>query len=170
MDKLNRRIRGRVNEDNFQNLMAASRKKGKSQSKEINAALSCYYSNERDDMRDSRILARLDMMVRHNHRHSRDLNFITEIMALFLQYFFTMAPPQKASDMDVHAAKGVSFLNEFVDQLGLRMKDGGKTFKRALDDILVADEDFFKLDELALLKALSAKRISAPSPKETEDA
>lgn len=170
MDKLNRRIRGRVNEDNFQNLMAASRKKGNSQSKEMNAALSCYYSNERDDMRDSRILARIDMMVRHNHRHSRDLNFITEIMALFLQYFFTMAPPQKASDRDIHAAKGVAFLNEFVDQLGLRMKDGGKTFKRALDDILVADEDFFKLDELELIKALSAKRISASARRKTEDA
>ena len=173
MDKLSRRVRGRINEENYKSLMAASRRKNNSQSKELNAALSNFYSHEKDDGRDARLLERLDMIIRHNHRHSRDMNFLTEILALFLQYFFTMAPNQNAADQDIRAARGVTFLNEFIDQLGLKMKSGGKTFKRALKDVLVTDEDFFKLDEIELLEALKGdrkKQKSTPKTKETLDA
>ena len=140
-----------------------------SQSKEINAALACYYSHERDDRRDSDIYDRLDLMLRHNHRHSRDMNLITETLSLFLQYFFTMAPNQNAGDNDLRAVMGVKLLNQFIDQLGLKMKNGGKTFKNALEDVLVTEDDFFRLEEIALLTALK-KRKSVPAKKETEDA
>ena len=168
-NRLSRRIRGRVTEENWRHLMDASKRKGSSQSKEINAALACYYSLERDDRRDSDIYDRLDLMLRHNHRHSRDMNLVTEILSLFLQYFFTMAPNQNAGDMDVRAAMGVKLLNQFIDQLGQKMKSGGKTFKNALEDVLVTDDDFFKLEEVALLTALK-KQKSAPKKKVTEDA
>jgi len=46
----------------------------KSKSRLINDALSASFSYEIDDERDGKILDRLDMMMRHNHRHSRDLN------------------------------------------------------------------------------------------------
>ena len=49
------------------------------------------------------------------------------------------------------------------------MKSGGKTFKNALEDVLVTDDDFFKLEEVALLKALK-KQKSTPKTKETLDA
>ena len=168
-DKLSRRIRGRITEDNWQHLTNASKRKGSSQSKEINAALACYYSHERDDRRDSDIYDRLDLMLRHNHRHSRDMNLITETLSLFLQYFFTMAPNQNAGDNDLRAVMGVKLLNQFIDQLGLKMKNGGKTFKNALEDVLVTEDDFFKLEEIALLTALK-KQKSSPAHKETEDA
>lgn len=108
-------------------------------------------------------------MLRHNHRHSRDMNLMTETLSLFLQYFFTMAPNQSAGDQDVRAAMGVKLLNQFIDQLGHKMKNGGKTFKNALEDVLVSDDDFFKLDEVALIKAMG-KNISASSKKERQDA
>ena len=168
-DKLSRRLRGRITEENWRHLENASKRKGASQSKEINAALACYYSHERDDRRDSDIYERLDLMLRHNHRHSRDMNLISETLSLFLQYFFTMAPNQNAGDNDVRAVMGVKLLNQFIDQLGLKMKNGGKTFKNALEDVLVTDDDFFKLEEVALLTALK-KHKSAPSKKEKADA
>jgi len=99
--KLSRRIRGRITEENWKHLNNAATRKGSSQSKEINAALACYYSHERDDRRDSDIYDRLDLMLRHNHRHSRDMNLMTETLSLFLQYFFTMAPNQNAGDNDL---------------------------------------------------------------------
>lgn len=168
-EKLSRRIRGRVTEENWKHLTNAANRKGSSQSKEINAALACYYSHERDDRRDSDIYERLDLMLRHNHRHSRDMNLMMETVSLFLQYFFTMAPNQNAGDNDVRAVMGVKLLNQFIDQLGLKMKNGGKTFKNALEDVLVTDDDFFKLEEVALLKALK-KQKSAPPKKERADA
>ena len=60
--KLSRRIRGRITEENWRSLENASKAKGKSQSKEINAALACYYSHERDERRDSDIYERLDLV------------------------------------------------------------------------------------------------------------
>lgn len=168
--KLSRRIRGRITEENWRSLENASKARGKSQSKEINAALACYYSHERDDRRDSDIYERLDLMLRHNHRHSRDMNLMTETLSLFLQYFFTMAPNQSAGDQDVRAAMGVKLLNQFIDQLGHKMKNGGKTFKNALEDVLVSDEDFFKLDEVALIKAIGKKKSASPKKKERQDA
>jgi hypothetical protein len=167
--KLIRRVRGRITEENYRHLQNASKRRGSSQSKEINAALACYYSHERDDRRDSDIYDRLDLMLRHNHRHSRDMNLITEVLSLFIQYFFTMAPNQNAGDNDVRAVRGVKLLNQFIDQLGLKMKGGGKTFKNALEDVLVTEDDFFKLDEIALLTALSKKKSASPK-KETQDA
>jgi len=167
--KLSRRIRGRITEENWKHLNNAATRKGSSQSKEINAALACYYSHERDDRRDSDIYDRLDLMLRHNHRHSRDMNLMTETLSLFLQYFFTMAPNQNAGDNDVRAVMGVKLLNQFIDQLGLKMKSGGRTFKNALEDVLVTDDDFFKLEEIALLTALK-KQKTAPQKKETADA
>jgi len=149
--KLSRRIRGRITEENWRSLENASKAKGKSQSKEINAALACYYSHERDDRRDSDIYERLDLMLRHNHRHSRDMNLIN------------------AGDNDVRAVMGVKLLNQFIDQLGLKMKNGGKTFKNALEDVLVTDDDFFKLEEVALLTALKKQKTKSPK-KETQDA
>lgn len=97
------------------------------------------------------------------------MNLISETLSLFMQYFFTMAPNQNAGDNDVRAVMGVKLLNQFIDQLGLKMKNGGKTFKNALEDVLVSDEDFFKLEEVALLKALKKKK-PAPSKKEKADA
>jgi len=166
--KLSRRIRGRITEENWRSLENASKARGKSRSKEINAALACYYSHERDDRRDSDIYDRLDLMLRHNHRHSRDMNLISETLSLFLQYFFTMAPNQNAGDNDVRAVMGVKLLNQFIDQLGLKMKNGGKTFKNALEDVLVTDEDFFKLEEIALISALNKKNFAFPK-QESQD-
>lgn len=168
-EKLSRRVRGRITEENWRSLVSASKRPGSSQSKEINAALACYYSHERDDRRDSDIYERLDLMLRHNHRHSRDLNLVTETLSLFLQYFFTMAPNQNAGDNDVRAVMGVKLLNQFIDQLGLKMKNGGKTFKNALEDVLVTDDDFFKLEEIALLTALRQQKTSTPK-RENADA
>lgn len=167
-EKLSRRVRGRITEENWRSLESASKRPGSSQSKEINAALACYYSHERDDRRDSDIYERLDLMLRHNHRHSRDLNLITETLSLFLQYFFTMAPNQNAGDNDVRAVMGVKLLNQFIDQLGLKMKNGGKTFKNALEDVLVTDDDFFKLEEIALLTALRQQKTATPQREKAD--
>ena len=167
-EKLSRRVRGRITEENWRSLESASKRPGSSQSKEINAALACYYSHERDDRRDSDIYERLDLMLRHNHRHSRDLNLVTETLSLFLQYFFTMAPNQNAGDNDVRAVMGVKLLNQFIDQLGLKMKNGGKTFKNALEDVLVTDDDFFKLEEIALLTALKQQKTATPKREKAD--
>lgn len=163
MDELSYRVRARISEKNARHLEIQKRNTGITKSRIIDDALNARFSFEIDDQRDARIIAQLNMMMRHDLRQSRDLNLLMEIQSLFLQYFFTMTPGPSTSNMDVAAAKGVKGLNDFIDTLGGRMKSGGKTFKRALEDILVTDEDFFKLEEMELLRALSANKLGAKS-------
>ena len=78
-----------------------------------------------------------------------------------------MAPQISAADSEVRAARGVGLMNQFIDQLGVKMKMGGKTFKQALSDVLVSDQDFFRLEEIQLLEKLKQKRQPSPKVKET---
>ena len=87
----------------------------------------------------------------------------------FLHFYFTMAPQISAADSEVRAARGVGLMNQFIDQLGAKMKMGGKTFKQALSDVLVSDQDFFRLDEIQLLQKLQKTRKPVPKKKETAD-
>ncbi len=160
-DELVARVRARISTQNAMFLKHRMQDTGKTKSRLINDALSASFSYEIDDERDAKILDRLDMMTRHNHRQSRDLNLQMESFSLFLQFFFTLSPEIPAVDSEARAARGVIVLNQYFDQLGARMKSGGKTFKHALSDVLVSDEDFFRMDELKLLKTLKAKRLTA---------
>ncbi len=164
-DNLTSRIRARISPENAALLEVRARALGRSKSRVINDALKASFTFEHDDQRDARIIEKLEMMIRHNHRHSRDLNLHSETFALFLHFYFTMAPQISAVDRDVRAARGVGLMNQFIDQLGAKMRQGGKTFKHALSDVLVSDQDFFRLDEIELLKQLQGKRVSAPENK-----
>ena len=165
-DNLTSRIRARISPENAALLDVRARATGKSNSRVINDALTACFTFEHDDQRDARILEKLEMMIRHNHRHSRDLNLHSETFALFLHFYFTMAPQISAADSEVRAARGVGLMNQFIDQLGVKMKMGGKTFKQALSDVLVSDQDFFRLEEIQLLEELKQKRPPSPKTKE----
>jgi len=157
---LTARVRARITPANAALLDVRARAMGESKSRVINNALSSCFTFEHDDHRDARILERLDTIIRHNHRSARDANLQSESFSLFLHFFFTMAPQFSATDSDARAARGVALMNQYIDQLGVKMKSGGKTFKHALSDVLVSDEDFFRLDELKLLKTLQRKRLA----------
>ena len=165
-DNLTSRIRARISPENAALLDVRARATGKSNSRVINDALTACFTFEHDDQRDARILEKLEMMIRHNHRHSRDLNLHSETFALFLHFYFTMAPQISAADSEVRAARGVGLMNQFIDQLGAKMKMGGKTFKQALSDVLVSDQDFFRLEEIQLLEKLKKKRQPSSKAKE----
>lgn len=161
-DELTSRFRVRISDTNAALLNVRSRASGLTKSRIINNALSASFTFEHDDERDARIIERLDMMMRHHHRHARDLNLQSEAFSMFLHFFFTMSPQIPAAESNARAARGVGLMNQFIDQLGEKMRGGGKTFKHALEDVLVSDEDFFKLDELKLLQSLQHKKLTPP--------
>ena len=161
-EELSSRVRARISDTNAALLGVRARSSGLTKSRIIDNALCASFTFEHDDARDARIIERLDMMTRHNHRHARDLNLQSEAFSMFLHFFFTMSPQIPAADSEARAARGVGLMNQYIDSLGEKMRGGGKTFKHALEDVLVSDEDFFKLDELSLLKALQHKKLTSP--------
>lgn len=162
MTDANPRIRARIPNDLWMMLKMAVVRDGNSQSKIISAALASHFSYEVDDQRDAQILERMDLQTRNHHRLSRDMNLLTETVSLFLQYFFTMAPRVPESEKDARAAQGLVDYNQFIDRLGHSMGRGGKTLKTALDDVLISDVDFFKMEEFELLESLLKKRTTTP--------
>jgi len=154
------RIRARIPHSLWVRLKAATMG-DVTQSDILTKALSAHFSYEIDDQRDAKIIERLELMTRHNHRLSQDFNLLTETFAQYLQYFFTLAPRVPESEKDVRGAQGLVDFNQFIDRLGGTVKPSKNTLKHALKDVLIAEEDFYTLDELELVRALSAKRVGS---------
>ena len=153
------RIRPRISADNYRRLHDAADRPGDSLSGIVDKALCSYFSYERDDRRDARLIRRLDLMTRHDYRHSRDLNMLTEAFSLFLRYFFSLAPDIKVSEQKRREAKGALHFNNFVDQLKAQIKFDGRTMKLALADVLATEDQYFTKEELQLLAKLDGKNL-----------
>lgn len=168
MDALTHRLRVRLSPSNFDKLSDAARKPKESRSLIIDRALKAYFSYELEDKRDANIIARLDLLSRHDARHTRDLNLVTETMSLFVLYYLTMTPEIQDADKQALADEGVLKFKLFVNRLGGYMKGGGRTLFRALEDILVGDEDFFTKEEIerfAKAKLGQRKSVQSKAPK-----
>ena len=150
------RIRPRISAHNHERLWLAVRRGCRSQSEIVDKALSLYFRTREEDERDAAFLRRLDLMTRHDHRHSRDLAVLQEAFALFVQYFFTVMPSINPDESKVRAAAGANHFQNFLDELSGRMRGGGRTIKNALEDVLVTDVDFFTQEELERLKSFDA--------------
>lgn len=160
-DVLDNRLRFRISKQNAMFLEHRARTTGKTKSRLVDEALSASFSFEHDDQRDAEILARLDTMMRHDFRHSHDLNLFMESFSLFMQFFFTLSPEIPAIDTEARASRGASLLNQFFDQLSAKVKKGSNAFKQGLPEVFVSEEQFFKKDELKLLKKLRSKRLTS---------
>lgn len=153
------RIRPRISAENHMRLHDAAKKPDASLSLIVDKALSSYFSYERDDRRDAKLIRRLDLMTRHDYRHSRDLNMLTEAFSLFLRYFFSLAPDIRESEQDRRQAKGALHFNNFVDQLKTQMKLDGRIMKLALSDVMATEDQYFTKEELEVLAKLDGKKF-----------
>ena len=148
------RIRVRISSVNHIRLLTEVDHGRLSQAEIVDRALSRYFYETENEVRDASLLNRLTLMSRHDARLTRDLALVHETLALFVQYFFTVMPSIDPEDSRVRAAQGAGHFQHFLDELSVRMKGGGKTIKNALEDVLTTDKDFFTQEELARLKSL----------------
>ncbi len=162
------RIRPRISAENYMRLHDAARKPDESLSRIVDKALGSYFSYERDDKRDARLIRRLDLMTRHDYRHSRDLNMLTEAFSLFLRYFFSLAPDIQVSEQNRREAKGALHFNNFVDQLKDQMRIDGRTMKLALADVMATEDQYFTKEELERLAKLDGKKLKKTIQKKAE--
>jgi len=146
------RIRARISPFNHNRLILLARSGRHSQAQIVDKALTLYFRSNEEDARDDAFLRRLDLMTRHDYRHSQDLRVLSEGFTLFVRYFLTVMPRVKDADRGSRAAEGTQHFNVFIERLAEQMKGGGYTFKNALKDVLTTDEDFFTREELMALK------------------
>lgn len=158
------RIRVRISSVNHIRLLTEVDHGRLSQAEIVDRALSRYFYETENDVRDASLLNRLTLMSRHDARLTRDLALVHETLALFVQYFFTVMPSLDPEESGARAAQGAGHFQHFLDELSVRMKGGGKTIKNALEDVLTTDADFFTREELARLKGLDDKASNENRP------
>jgi len=152
MPSLKPRIRARISPYNHNRLTLLVRQGRHSQAQIVDKALTHYFRSNEEDLRDDAFLRRLDLMTRHDLRHSQDLRVLTEGFTLFLRYFLTVMPRVKDAHKGARAAEGTGHFNVFIERLADQMKGGGYTFKNALKDVLTTDSDFFTREEIMAFK------------------
>ncbi|WP_017930647.1 hypothetical protein [Robiginitomaculum antarcticum] len=152
MPSVKPRIRARISPYNHNRLTLLTRQSRHSQAQIVDKALTHYFRSNEDDVRDEAFLRRLDLMTRHDLRHSQDLRVLTEGFTLFMRYFLTVMPRVNDADRGSRASEGTQHFNVFVDRLADQMKGGGYTFKNALKDVLTTDNDFFTREEISRMK------------------
>ncbi len=87
MPSLKPRVRARISPYNHNRLTLLVRQGSRTQAGIIDRALTLYFRNNEEDIRDEAITRRLDLMTRHDFRHSQDLRLLTESFTLFIRYF-----------------------------------------------------------------------------------
>ena len=68
-----------------------------------------------------------------------------------------MAPTISENAKDARIIQGLSDLNQFVDRLSKRMKDGRGSLKEALPDYTATPDDFYTLEDLSKLGKVSKR-------------
>ena len=152
MPSLKPRIRARISPYNHNRLILLSQQGRHSQAQIVDKALTLYFRSSEEDVRDNAFLRRLDLMTRHDLRHTQDLRVLTEGFTLFIRYFLTVMPRVKDADRGCRAAEGTQHFNVFIERLAEQMQGGGYTFKNALKDVLTTDSDFFTREEIMAFK------------------
>ncbi len=152
MPSIKPRIRLRLSSHNYTQLELVSRRGSRSRSEITDRALTMYFRKGEDSAEKEALYKRLDLMTRHDFRHSQDLRLLIEAFTVFVHYFLTVMPEINEADKEARAARGVSNFNKFLERLGEHMNAGGRTIKNALQDVLTTDADYFTSEELERLK------------------
>ena len=152
------RLHPYVSEINHARVRALAARPNETESTIVDRALTAFFTEARDDLRDATILARLDRLTRHLDRLEQKDLVISETLALFIRYFLTVTPPVAPGHMDAARAKGEERFDAFLAQLGRDLQAGRRVLQRAVDEALAEDRDFFSEAELDRLHQAAPER------------
>ena len=128
-----------------------------SRSEIINKALELYLSSEAEAARNNPLVRRLDQMTRQNEKLRQRLIVLSEGHALFVRYFLTSVPPAPEPKRQAARAEGAIRFNEYRKALETIISDKNKHLFNGIEDVFLAENDFFTDAELDAL--------DVPSPK-----
>jgi len=141
-----------VTDDNYVRVKALASRPGQNVSKIVEAALTAYFSHEREDSRDGAIIRRLDRLTRQLEVNKRNMIILSETVALNVRYFLTLMPEVDGNDMPAVQAMGARRYEKFVETLRTVLGDGDRVLHSALDDIVVGEDAFFTKEDLMRLQ------------------
>jgi hypothetical protein len=112
-------------------LEALASRPGSSKSAIVSDALKAYFARHGGGELDEVLRGRLDRMSAQLNRIERDVLVLTESLALFVRFQFTIAPPTPDADQAAARALAQDRYDAFVAQIGRRLASG-RTLRKTL--------------------------------------
>lgn len=134
-----------------------------SRSEVINKALELYLSAESEAARNNPLLRRLDQMTRQIEKLRQRLVVLSEGHALFVRYFLTSVPPAPEPKRQAARAEGAVRFEEYRKALETILSDKNAHLFNGIEDVFLAENDFFTDEELDALD------IPSPGTKSGEE-
>ena len=100
------------------------------------AAIASFLSPDSDEAREAAITKRIDQLDRRMTRLERDIGIGVEMIALFVRFWLSNAPPPPESERALLRKQGGDRYDAFMAALGRRMAKGPKVRQEIAEDVL----------------------------------
>lgn len=139
-------------------LKTEASKDGVSMSVVLNRAIELYFSDEAHLVRNNPMLRRLDQMSREQERLRQRVIVMTEAHALFVRYFLTLVPRPPVEERRAAKADGIARFEDYRAVLQTVLSDKNKHLFNGIEDVFLAENDFFTDEQLDALEIPSDKK------------
>lgn len=130
----------RVLPETAQTLDRHPRRAGMSRGAVVDAAIASYCSPEKQD---DLIHQRLDYFGKRLDRIQRNQRIASEMIALFVRYYLSMAPTLSEDAQRLAKQTGAKRFDQFVERVTERVAGGGGLVSEIAEDLAPGPEDFF---------------------------
>lgn len=121
-------------------LAAYADRREQSRSLIAEAAIASFLSPDADEQREAAIAKRLDRIDRRLTRNERDTGIAVEMIAMFVRFWLSNAPPPPESERALLRRLGNDRYDAFIEALGRRLAKGPRVRQELREDISAAEE------------------------------
>lgn len=100
------------------------------------AAIASFLSPDADEAREAAITKRIDQLDRRMNRLERDVGIGVEMIALFVRFWLSNAPPPPETERALLRKQGGDRYDAFMAALGRRLAKGPKVRQEIVEDIV----------------------------------
>lgn len=116
-------------------LAAYADRREQSRSLIAEAAIASFLSPDADEQREAAIAKRLDRIERRMTRAERDTGIAVEMLAMFVRFWLSNAPPPPESERALLRRLGNDRYDAFMEALGRRLAKGPRVRQELREDI-----------------------------------
>ena len=100
------------------------------------AAIASFLSPDADEAREAAITKRIDQLDRRMNRLERDVGIGVEMIAMFVRFWLSNAPPPPETERALLRKQGGDRYDAFMAALGRRLAKGPKVRQEIVEDVV----------------------------------
>jgi predicted transcriptional regulator len=120
----------------METLASYADRRERSRSLVAEAAIASFLSPDADEAREAAITKRIDQLDRRMNRLERDVSIGVEMIAMFVRFWLSNAPPPPETERALLRKQGGDRYDAFMAALGRRLAKGPKVRQEIAEDIV----------------------------------